>query len=104
MPIKSNDRFQMKMKAVYISLRGLPCETDLFRFIRLDSEYVQLVKNKSKIPITKLTKRRRRILAMLIFERMCLLGWRRTPNKEYSSRYDQFYDPLLFSIFGNRRR
>ena len=49
----SNDRFQMKMKAVYISLRGLPCETDLFRFIRLDSEYVQLVKNKSKIPITK---------------------------------------------------
>ena len=74
----SNDRFQMKMKAVYISLRGLQRETDPWRFLGIDSEYVQLVKRKSEIPITKATKSHRRLLAIMIFERLCRLGWRST--------------------------
>lgn len=76
----SNDRFQMKMKAAYISLRGLPRETDPLRYVVLIPEYDHLVKSKSKIPITKATKSQRRLLAIMIFERLCRLGWRSTPN------------------------
>ena len=103
MPIMSNDRFQMKMKAAYISLRGLPRETDPWRFLGIDSEYVQLVKRKSEIPITKATKRHRRLLAIMIFERVCRLGYRRTPNKKEYLEQEMLQDRMFFHMYLRNR-
>ena len=99
----SNDRFNMKMKAAYISLRGLPCETDPWRFLGIDSEYVQLVKRKSEIPITKATKKRRRLLAIMIFERSCRLGYRRTSNKKEYLEQEMLQDRMFFHMYLRNR-
>lgn len=94
----SNDRFNMKMKAAYISLRGLQRETDPWRFLGIDSEYVQLVKRKSEIPITKATKSHRRLLAIMIFERLCRLGYRRTSNKKEHLEQEMLQDRMFFHM------
>ena len=99
----SNDRFQMKMKAAYISLRGLPRETDPWRFLGIDSEYVQLVKRKSEIPITKATKKRRRLLAIMIFERLCRLGYRRTSDKKEYLEQEMLQDRRFFHMYLRNR-
>ena len=99
MLIMSNDRFNMKMKAAYISLRGLQREMDPLRCMGINSEYVQLVKRKSEIPITKVTKRHRRILAIMIFERLCRLGWRRIHNKKELLEQEMLQDRMFFHTY-----